>query len=78
MNTLLIGQSVTGIQVFSPLLSGLFLATRPVNMIKSEGGQSDLSRTVRAFKWLAYLTIAGVTLAVLMAFDIADGRPDWV
>ena len=77
MNTLLIGQTVTGIQLFSPLVSGLFLATRPVNIFKSEGGVSELSRTVRAFKWLAYSTMAAVTLVMILAFDIADGRPKW-
>jgi hypothetical protein len=77
MNTLLIGQTITGIQLFSPLVSGLFLSTRPVNIFKSEGGVSDLSRTVQAFKWLAYSTMASVTLVMIMAFDIADSRPKW-
>ena len=63
--------------MFSPLVSGLLLATRPVNIIKTAGGSSQLSQIVKAFKYVAYSVIAFIAIFIVMAYDLPDRRPEW-
>jgi len=82
MNTMLIGQTLTGVQIISPMLSVILLAFRAFNTLKYK---NDSIESMCEFDFIIvniniaiiFILLIGTFISVLGCYDYGDSRIGW-
>ena len=86
LNSIVVGQSVTAIQVISPTISAISLVYRTMSLTEPDGlrighetwASYDAMINLKSFnKWLSAAAFAGILACILISFDLTDDTPTW-
>lgn len=89
VNTVLIGQHLSLVQILSPIVSSFLLAVRALNIarpptavgtqknINGENEAFTLYRIIGAYTVVTVVVLTATFVFVLSAFDFTDTRAEW-